>query len=658
MDQLSDEILSNSDVNAALRNIAHRGLQEPGGKTRGFQEMLEQLRRRRQETLDRYDLASVLDEIQNKIESVLRREEQGVKRQLHRARSMGRHGPQGQGPGLDSETVTRLLEGVERRARASRDALRRVPRDNLAGAIEQLRDYEFTDPQAKQEFEELLSMLRQQAAESLFKDLSRSLRGMGPGQVRSLKHMLRDLNRMLEDRLQGRQPDFQQFMDRHGNMFGPPPPADLDRLIERMQHRIAQMRSLLESLAPEQRRSLEDLMRAALADPDLRRDIDRLSAAMECLDPMGGLEREYPFMGKEPLDLSEALQVMERLQSIDHMEKDLRAARQGGNIQDVDPGMLRDLLGEEARQDLERLAGMPDILEAAGYIRKAGDHFELTPRGMRRIGQRALREIFAYIKKDRPGQHMSVSLGQGVEHAETTRAWEFGDPFLPHIQRTLLNASLRHAGGLPLKLLPDDFEIYETEQMAQAATVLMLDLSLSMAMRGNFMAAKKVALALDNLIRTRFPRDKLYIVGFSTYAREMKPDCLAYLSWDEFEPYTNIQHGLLLSQRLLSRVKGGTKQINMISDGEPTAHMEGGQVFLQYPPSPRTIRQTLAEVRRCTQQGITINTFMLDRNTYLVDFVEQMTRLNRGRVFYTTAERLGKYLLVDYLGNRRKKIAI
>jgi len=298
---------------------------------------------------------------------------------------------------------------------------------------------------------------------------------------------------------------------------------------------------------------------------------------------------------------------------------------------------------------------MTDILEAAGYIRRVGNRFELTPRGMRKIGQKALQEIFAYIKKDRAGQHRMDKGGGGGERTDDTKRYEFGDPFHMDLHRTLMNA-IERVPGVPVQMHPEDFQVFKTEQLTHSATVLMLDLSLSMAMRGNFLAAKKVALALDNLIRSQFPRDNLFIVGFSTYAREVKPEKLPYLSWDEFDPYTNIQHGLALSQKLLARVRGGTKQIIMISDGEPTAHIESGQLFLQYPPSPRTIRETLREVRRCTQKGIIINTFMLDRNSYLVEFIDQLTRINRGRVFYTTPERLGQYILVDYLNSRKRRI--
>ncbi len=658
MDELSDQLLANGDVTSALRNILRRGLDSPTGKTKGVQDLLEELRNRKQRTLDTHDLSSVLDDIRKKLEDILQHEKSGIEKELDRARRLQQETQGSEDSGLDQETVQKLLKDLERRASSSQEFLQGISSDDTAGAIKELRDYEFMDAQAKQEFDELLQMLQQQAANSLFKDLSQSLQDMSQDQVQALKQMVRDLNEMLQHKLQGGEPDFQQFMDRYEPLLGPNPPADLDDLIEEMRRRMAQMQSLMDSMSPDQKQELQDLLRSALNDQDLQRELAELAAIMDELDPMSSLRQDYPFSGTEELDLSEVMEVMEQLQRMDALERQLRKVQQGGSIDEVDLSSLEDLLGEEARQALAQLAKMSEFLEDAGYIRKVGNRYELTPRGMRKIGHRALQEIFAYIKKDRIGSHQADATGYGIEYADATKSYEFGDPFIPHMQRTILNAVLRDSAGTPVKIRPEDFEIYRTEQLAQASTVLMLDLSLSMAMRGNFMAAKKVALAMDNLIRTQFPRDKLFIVGFSTYARELKPEQLAHMTWDEFDPYTNIQHGLLLAQKLLSRTKGGTKQIIMISDGEPTAHMEGGQVFLQYPPSPRTIRQTLAEVRRCTQQSIVINTFMLDRNSFLVDFVEQLTRLNRGRVFYTTPERLGHYILVDYLNSRKRKMVV
>jgi uncharacterized protein with von Willebrand factor type A (vWA) domain len=184
----------------------------------------------------------------------------------------------------------------------------------------------------------------------------------------------------------------------------------------------------------------------------------------------------------------------------------------------------------------------------------------------------------------------------------------------------------------------------------------MVDLSLSMPMRDNFLAAKKVAIALHTLISTKFPRDFLGLVGFSEVAREIKPQDLPEVSWD-FVYGTNMQHGLMLARRMLAH-RAGTKQIIMITDGEPTAHIipDGAGSFtvdFNYPPTAETVRVTLTEVVRCTRAGITINTFMLDANRSLQGFVEQMTKLNRGRAFFTTPETLGDYVLVDFLEHRR-----
>ena len=671
MDQMSDELLSFGDVTAALRNLLRRGLKTEEVDTRGLQDLMERLRHRRQESLRRYDLSSVMNAVNRHLDHIRQLESQGVEREARRAAGLQQQLEQVRGPGLDAETARKLAGEAQRRAASRKKELDEVLWDHPGRAVDQLRQHEFTDADAKQEFDDLLKEIENQTAGTLLKDLSEGLKALQPGATRGLTKMLRSLNDVLQARMRGDDSRAQQFLDRYGEALGLP--ESLDDLLQQMQQRLAQTDSLMRSLTASQKQELQSLMNAALGDSELQRQVKQLLSALEALDPMAPLRKEYSFAGKEELDLSGALDVMERLRKMDQVEQQLRRAHQNGSMEGIDPNALEEVLGGEARRDIERLAHMAAVLERTGYVQKVGGQLELTPKGTRKIGQRALQEIFSVIKRDRSGTHTTTMNGQGIEFEESTKTYEFGDPFLPNLQRTIMNAvkragpsaspsfSGKEAGGLgrvPVRLAAEDFEVYRTEQLSQASTVLMLDLSLSMAMRGNFMAAKKVALALDNLIRTKFPRDKLFIVGFSTYARQMEPEKLAYLRWDEFEPYTNIQHGLMLSQKLLSRVKGGTKQIIMISDGEPTAHLEGGQVFLQYPPSPQTLRQTLAEVKRCTRNNITINTFMLDRSTYLVDFVEQMTKLNRGRVFYTTTERLGKYILVDYMNNSRKRAVV
>jgi uncharacterized protein with von Willebrand factor type A (vWA) domain len=296
-------------------------------------------------------------------------------------------------------------------------------------------------------------------------------------------------------------------------------------------------------------------------------------------------------------------------------------------------------------------------LEAAGLIEQREGRYELTALGIRRIGQRALSDLFAKLAKDRLGGHRNTFVGMGHEPEGQTKPYEFGDPFTLDIQRTVHNAVRRSGTGTPVRLVPDDFEISRTEHLTRASTVLMVDLSLSMPMRDNFLAAKKVAIALHTLISTRFPRDFLGLVGFSEVAREIKAEELPEVSWD-FVYGTNMQHGLLLSRRLLAH-RPGTKQIIMITDGEPTAHLvpdasgEGHDVFFHYPPVAETVHATLAEVARCTKAGITINTFMLDPDRSLQGFVEKMTQLNRGRAFFTSPDTLGDYVLVDFLEHRR-----
>ena len=659
MGELSDQLLSHGDINAALRNMLRKGLPERSGqRSMGIQELLQQLQGRRQQDLQKHNLSSVMEDIQRKLDDILEHEREGIQRQLDRAEALQHEGQDGEASDLDAATRQRLLEDLRRRASKSKEWLDEVPGDDPAKAIQALRGYEFMDSQAKAQFDELMQMFQQQVADSFFKDISRALEDMSPEQMQALRQMIQDLNDMLERHQRGEDPNFSDFMNRWGQMFGDDPPKNIDELIDRLQRQMAQAQSLLDSMSPDQSRQLRDLMGSAFGEADMHQELQRLSVNMENLDPMGSLRREYPFSGEDELDLSSAFKMMEHLQDMDRLERQLRSTQQGGAAEDIDQDLLEKLLGPEARQSLEQLTQLAEYLEDQGYIRDAGGRYELTPKGIRKIGQRALQEIFAYIKKDRSGAHHVEQFGPGVEHADATKPYEFGDAFVPHLQKTIMNAVMRESAGTPVRVRFDDFEVYRTDHFSQSSTVLMLDLSLSMAMRGNFVAAKKVVLALDNLIRTKFTRDKLFIVGFSTYAREIKAERLPYLSWDEFDPYTNIQHGLAVSQKLLSRVKGGSKQIIMISDGEPTAHMESGQLFLQYPPSPRTIRATLSEVKRCTQQNIVINTFMLDRSSYLVDFIDQLTRINRGRVFYTTPERLGQYILVDYLSSRRRKMIV
>ena len=426
---------------------------------------------------------------------------------------------------------------------------------------------------------------------------------------------------------------------------------------------MAAMQSLLRSMSPEQRSELKSMMDALLRDDRLQVDLAQLASNLNLLLP-GGLGDRVPFDGDQPMGLDGALAQIARIQAMERLELALGNADSPGDLAGIDRDEVRDLLGEEAERELDALEALARRLEDAGYLRREGDQLRLTPRGHRRIGQKVLDDLFARLRRDAFGGHRLERAGRGGERDDATKPYEFGDPFHLDLRGTLFNAlardenaPARRGAADPVHLRPEDFEVYSTERLTQTSTVLLIDMSRSMLLRDCFLAAKKVALALDTLIRTQFPRDHLAVIGFAYYAREIPPGTLAGLRLNGYEYGTNLQHGLLLARRILARHPATNKEIVVITDGEPTAHFEDGQVEFNYPPTRRTISETLREVQRCTRERITINTFMLERSRPLAEFVAQMTRLNRGRAFYATPERLGEYVLVDFVGRRTKRVS-
>ncbi len=696
LEALTDDLMTFGDLQHALRNLVQRGMLNPDGdRTQGLRDLLQQLRQQRRQTLDRFNLSSAFDDIQNRLEEIVGKErgtlddrlaedgggeppsgddandideagaDQAAEGQTSdpaagqqsgtqgEAGKAGAGGSQEAGGGGQEQQFAEMLKNIVERKRSFLEGL---PKD-LGGQMKELQNYEFMDPEAGSEFQELMEMLKKAMTDTFFKNLQNQIADMSPEDMERMKQMVQDLNRMLQERMQGGEPDFDSFMKQYGDLFGPNPPESLDALVEQMQRQQAQMQNLLDSMPSEMRQQLQDLLMDKIGDPEMRDDLADLAANLEYLYPQRDLRSQYPFRGDEEIDLSEAMQLMERMQDMDEVERQLERTQYSGDIDEIDAEKLRELLGDEAADTLDELKQFLETLEEAGYIRRRGNTWELTPKGTRKIGQKALGEIYTQLKKENSGRHLVVDPGLGVERSEDTKAYEFGDPFHLHLEKTIMNALRRDGAQLPVALSRDDFEVWRSEQLTQTATVMMVDLSWSMALRGSFQAAKKVAMALQNLISTQFARDSLYIIGFSAYARELKPEQLPYVRWDESVLGTNMHHALMMAQNLLAKHKVGTRQIIMISDGEPTAHLERGRSQFAYPPSPITIRETLKEVRRCTQKRITINTFMLDRNYYLKEFVNQMAKMNKGRVFYTTPDHLGEYILVDYVRNKRKNIS-
>lgn len=638
--EVTDDLLYHGDLDAALRRMLQAGFGDRDGeRVLGLRELLDRLRQRRREELEHYDLGSTYEDIAKEIRSVMDQERASLRELAEEARAS------------DDERRRQITEEVVTERRHQLDM---VPAD-LASQVSSLQSYEFTSSQARERFDQLLDRLRQQVMQSYFNQMAGAMQASTPEQLERTREMLDALNQLIEQRGAG-SPDggekaFGDFMARFGDLF-PGNPTTLDELLEQMARQMASMAALLNSMTPAQRAQLQDLASQLLGDLDLAWQVDRLAGNLQAAFPEAGWDQRYSFSGTDPLSLPEGASLMDRLGDLDQLENLLRSATSPGALADVDIEAASQLVGEDGARSLERLAELGHLLEEAGLVAQREGRLELTPAGLRKIGRNALSELFSKLAKDRLGGHPMEREGVGVERAHATKPYELGDPFDLNIERTLRNALQRTGGGTPVSLTPADFEVERSENLTRSSTVLMIDLSLSMPMRDNFLAAKKVAMALHALISSQFPRDYLGIVGFSEVARELKPQQLPEVSWD-FVYGTNIHHALALSRRMLAR-QSGTKQIIMVTDGEPTAHvMDDGEVFFNYPPVRQTVDATLTEVVRATREGIRINTFMLDATSYLREFVEQMTKLNRGRAFFTTPETLGDYILVDFIENKR-----
>lgn len=618
--RLSEDVLDGWGIDNALRRLHQQGLQ---GRVDGLQALRERLRRMR-EAQRRRDggLPDPLGEAKERLEAI-------------------------------KETERRSLEAdPSEEARFKEVTLDALPQ-NVAAQIRELRRYEWTSPEAERAFEELLDDLRREMLETSFRRISQDMQSLSPEDTARLKDMLADLNRMLEERAQGMGPtqeEFDEFMARHGDLF-PENPQTFDELLEALSRRAAAFSRFMASLTPEQRAELAGLAEELLEDVDLAFEMDRLGRNLRGV--AGSLPWDEPVeMGGEPVGMSEGLDAIDRASRLEELERALAQDYAGARLDDIDEAALRETLGEEAVHDLRRLRRIEKLLEDAGVVARSQGRLTLTPRGVRKLGERALTRVFERLSVDRPGSHETAAAGGADEPTGSSRPWRFGDPFRLDLGRTLYNAILRQGPSSGrVRLEPGDFEVEEAERRTTVATVLLLDMSRSMPLRGHWLPAKRMALALHTLISTLYPEDRLTIVGFSDYARVMRPADLAETDWEPVYG-TNMEHAFNLARRLLARHRDSAKQVLLVTDGEPTAHLEGEHVFFNWPPVRETLEKTYREAARLSRSGITMNVFMLEESPGLVGFVDRLARLVRGRVFSVADEELGAVIVSDYVERR------
>ncbi|MGH2764507.1 MAG: hypothetical protein ACRDKA_01125 [Actinomycetota bacterium] len=618
LEEMSEEILAGEGAEGAMRSLMRRGIR---GRFTGTDALTARLRQARRAQQSRLDLEGPLEELARRLDEIL---------ELER---------------------TALSFRADDDAKAREAFLDSLPPD-LPGRLRDLREYGFVDPEAARRFQELMDELARQVLGAQFRDLAQGLRDLSPEQTQRVKDMLAELNAMIEARDRGEhtQEDFDRFMGRYGDLF-PDRPGNLEELLQGMARRMAAMSRLLASLPPDRRRELEELARQVLGDMDLAFEADRLASHLAGLFP--DLPWGEPTLagGEEAMPLQATVDALERLHDFEELEQTLRGDYPGASIEDVDEEAMRRALGEEAAADVRRLKAIERALEQAGLVSRTGGRLDVTPRGARKLGQRALARVFERLRRDREGAHEAREAGGLAEPTGATRPWRFGDSGAVAVQRTVFNAVLREGPGRAVRITPEDLELEESETRTETATALLLDLSFSMPLRGHFVPAKRMALALHALIEGRYPHDTLYLIGFSDYARRLVPEDLTSAGWERVYG-TNMQHAFNLAGRLLARHPRASRQVIMVTDGEPTAHLEGEEVFFSWPPVSETIRRTLTEAMRLARAGVTINVFMLEEAPGLARFMERLARLTSGRVFLMSAESAGDFVLRDYVRRR------
>ena len=671
IDRIGEDVLSAGSVRDALRELLRSGIDSRGGLDR----LLERIRRMRAQARRRGDLGGTLDQVRAALDQALSAEREA------------------------------LAKAVDDQARLAEMELATLP-DDVAGAVRALSDYDWRSDEARAIYESIQEMLRREVLDAQFAGMKSALESPDGEAMQRVKDMLADLNSLLA--AHARQEDttdqFADFMAKHGEFF-PEQPENVEELIDALASRQAAAQRMLSSLTPEQRQQLGQLMSQAMADADLASEMAQLADNLRALRP--GLDRSTPARMRpdgEPLGYSGAVEAVAELADLEALEAQLSQTDAGRSLDDVDVDMLERRLGSEAARDLQALRDLERELEQQGYLTRGDDGLRLTPRAVRRLGQTALRRVFAQLAANGQGDHDDHRTGAADEPTGLSRPWVFGDELPIDAPRTVANA-LRRSGltaqpepvqrltGAPtsspltsggtstswartlggstssahvpdsstgsarVHLQVEDFEVTETERRTSAAVALCVDLSFSMVQDGRWGPMKQTALALHHLIETRFRHDALQVIGFHRTARQLSAVQLAEAE-PEWIQGTNLQHALLLASRHLRRHPDAEPVVLIVTDGEPTAHLIGGnQPFFHWPTAPETVRATIAQVDDLVRYGATINTFILGEDPGLARFVDALARRAGGRVFTPDIARLGEYVVADYLKARRGRRA-
>jgi uncharacterized protein with von Willebrand factor type A (vWA) domain len=621
MDEIGQDVMGGTSPRAALEEMLRRGTRS----TAGLDELTRRVWQRRSEIQRRNNLDGTLQEVQRLLSEALTAE----RRDLF----------------PDPSDDARFAE-------AQLDALP----SGTAAAVRELAEYQWRSEEGRQNFERIRELLGQEMLESRFQGMKEALQNAGPEDVERINQMLSDLNALLSAHAQGFSDiaeRFAEFMSRHGEYF-PENPRNIEELIDVLAARAAAAQRMMNSMTPEQRAELAELSQQAFGDPRLAQQLSALDAQLQSLRPGEDWTSSGRFRGDNPLGLGEGAQAMADLADLDALAEQLGQSYPGARLEDIDLESLENQLGEDAGVDARRLAELERELRRQGlFERQADGTLRLSPKALRRLGETVLTDIVSGLR-GKTGDRDTESAGAAGEPTGASRPWQFGDMQPWDVSRTVRNAVLRSTslGERNVRLDVSDVEVIETEHRSRAAVALLVDTSWSMVSEGRWLPMKRTALALHQLISTRFRNDALQLITFGRYATSIELAELVGLE-GTWEQGTNAHHALLLAGQHLRRHPDAQPVVLMVTDGEPTAHLESdGSAEFDYPPLPRTLHKTLSEVDRLAKLGAAVTVFRLGDDPRLTAFVDLLARRAGGRVVAPDLDGLGAAVVGDYLRNR------
>jgi uncharacterized protein with von Willebrand factor type A (vWA) domain len=630
LEQIGQEVMEGSSPRRALSELMRRGTQNMTGADR----LAAEANRKRRELLQRNNLDGTLAEIKKLLdEAVL----------------------------AERKELARALDDDARFGELQLESLSPSP----AKAVQELSDYEWRSPEAQQKYEQIKDLMGREMLDQRFAGMKQALENATDEDRQRVNEMLDDLNDLLDKHSKGQDSpqDFQDFVAKHGEFF-PENPQNIDELLDSLAKRAAAAQRFRNSLSADQRAELDALAQQAFGSPSLMNALDRLDSHLQAARPGENWSGSERFSGDDPLGMGEGAQALADIAELEQLAEQLSQSYAGATMDDVDLDMLARQLGEDAAVDARTLAELERTLMNQGFLDRGSDgQWRLSPKAMRQLGQAALRDV-AQRLSGRHGERDTRRAGAAGELTGATRPWQFGDTEPWNVTRTLTNAVLRQAGTgvaeLPMRITVDDVEISETETRTQAAVALLVDTSFSMVMENRWLPMKRTALALHHLVGTRFRSDSLQIIAFGRYARTVTAGELAGLE-GVYEQGTNLHHALALASRHLRRHPNAQPVVLVVTDGEPTAHLEdygdgdGTSVFFDYPPHPRTIAHTVRGFDEVARLGAQVTIFRLGSDPGLARFIDQVARRVEGRVVVPELDGLGAAVVGDYLRSRRRR---